>query len=95
MPRFTKLNVDFNELRALPASLGKIANLAVVHAAFNRIVSIDGMLQDNVAISRLDLSRIKLVDCPNIRMRRLQMIALGNNSLTVPECHFDNGKCQE
>ena len=76
MPRFTKLNVDFNELRALPASLGKIANLAVVYAAFNRILSIDGILQENVGIVELDLSTNKLVDFPNIRMRQLTMIAL-------------------
>ena len=91
MPRLAKLNVDFNELRTLPASLGKIADLTVVYAAFNRIASIDGMLQENMGIVELDLSTNNLVDFPNIRMRQLLMIALGNNSLTVlPDKLFES-----
>ena len=89
MPRL--LNVDFNELRTLPASLGKITDLVVVYAAFNRIASIDGMLQENMGIVRLDLSTNNLVDFPNIKMRHLEMIALGNNSLTVlPDKLFES-----
>ena len=86
MPLLAYVNLDFNRLTTLPASLAKAENLAILYAAFNEIASIPKDLFRHDGIVNLDLSTNRIAWLPEMGIKYLISFHAANNSLaTLPE----------
>ena len=85
------LNVDFNALTTLPASLAKAPNLVMLLASFNRIQHVPKELFQHQEITSLDLSTNDITVLPELTMKHLRYLYIVNNSLAVlPESLFNH-----
>ena len=91
MPVLAHVNLDFNKLRALPASFGEAKHLVMLYAAFNEIAFVPGAILQHDAMTNLDLSTNRITRLPKIRLTQLLSFIVANNSIsTLPESLFDH-----
>ena len=83
MPALAQLNVDFNALTTLPASLAKSRNLVLLYAIFNQITDIPEVLLKHPTLSSFDLSTNNLTSIPQVQIPSLRYFFMVNNSLRM------------
>jgi hypothetical protein len=83
MSNLAWLEVDFNELQTLPASLGSAKHLAILYASDNNISNIPLSIWQHSELRYLDLSKNKIKSIPeNMNIEMIALLLLENNALS-------------